>query len=130
MCGWSSIRQLFTTMKSVAPALCCKLPERPNRHCSARPSTIRLTGLPLAVERNGYRMIMWDPGEPPDRDPKLYAAKVLAQVRPGSIILVHPMYSANATERAAIPLILDGLSRRGFRTVTVSELLAAKAPSL
>ena len=90
----------------------------------------KLIGLPRAVERNGYRMIMWDSGDPPDRDPKVYAAKVLAQVRPGSIVLTHPMYPANATERAALPLILDGLRKRGFRMVTVSELLAAKAPSL
>ena len=90
----------------------------------------KLIGLPLAVERNGYRMIMWDSGDPPDRDPKAYAEKVLAQASPGSIILIHPMYSANGTERAALPLILDGLSKRGFRMVTVSELLAAKGPSL
>jgi peptidoglycan/xylan/chitin deacetylase (PgdA/CDA1 family) len=90
----------------------------------------KLIGLPRAVERNGYRMIMWDSGDPPDRDPKVYAAKVLAQARPGSIVLIHPMYPANATERAALPLILEGLSKRDFRMVTVSELLAAKVPSL
>jgi peptidoglycan/xylan/chitin deacetylase (PgdA/CDA1 family) len=89
----------------------------------------KLFGLPLAVERNGYRMIMWDSGDPPDRDPKAYAAKVLAEVRPGSIILIHPMFQSRETERAALPLILDGLTRRGFRMVTVSELLAVKSSS-
>jgi peptidoglycan/xylan/chitin deacetylase (PgdA/CDA1 family) len=89
----------------------------------------KLFGLPLAVERNGYTMIMWDSGDPPDRDPKTYAAKVLAEVRPGSIILTHAMFQSRATERAALPLILDGLTRRGFRMVTVSELLAAKGSS-
>lgn len=84
----------------------------------------KLIGLPLAVRRNGKRMIMWDSGDPPDRDPKTYAETVLSQVRPGSIVLIHPMYSGNATERAALPLILDGLTKRGFRMVTVSELLA------
>lgn len=85
----------------------------------------KLIGLPLAAERSGKRMIMWDSGDPPDRDPALYARKVLGQARPGSIILIHPMYKANATERAALPLILDGLSKRGFRMVTVSELIAS-----
>lgn len=85
----------------------------------------KLVGLPLAIERSGKQMIMWDAGDPPDRDPQVYAAKVLQQVRPGSIVLIHPMYSANATERAALPLILDGLTQRGMRMVTVSELLAA-----
>lgn len=89
----------------------------------------KLFGLPLAVERNGYTMIMWDSGDPPDRDPKAYAAQVLAEVRPGSIILMHPMFRSRETERAALPLILDGLTRRGFRMVTVSELLTAKGSS-
>lgn len=86
----------------------------------------KLIGLPLAIERNGYRMIMWDSGDPPDQDPVIYAQKVLEQVRPGSIVLIHPMYRAEATERAALPLILDGLAKRGYRMVTVSELLAAE----
>ena len=90
----------------------------------------KLIGLPLAVERNGYRMIMWDSGDPPDRDPIVYARKVLEQVRTGSIVLIHPMSRPNTTERAALPLILDGLSSRGYRIVTVSELLASKSSSL
>ena len=85
----------------------------------------KLIGLPLAIERNGQRMVMWDSGDPPDRDPAAYAQKVLQGVRPGSIVLIHPMYPANATERAALPVILDGLAKRGYRMVTVSELLAA-----
>lgn len=87
----------------------------------------KLVGVPLAVERSGKRLIMWDTGDPPDRDPKVYAEKVLREVRPGSIVLIHPMYAGNATERAALPLIMDGLTRRGFRMVTVSELLLAAA---
>ena len=89
----------------------------------------KLVGLPLAVERNGKRMIMWDAGDPPDRDPAIYARKVLEKVRPGSIILIHPMYRANETERRALPLILDGLAKRGFRMVTVSELLRSSSRS-
>lgn len=86
----------------------------------------KLVGLPLAAERNGQRMIMWDSGDPPDRDPAIYASKVLDQVRPGSIVLIHPMYPREGTERAALPLILEGLRNRGYRMVTVSELLAAE----
>ena len=99
-----------------------------------RPTLVRppfgkkLIGLPLAVERSGKRMIMWDSGDAPDRDPNAYARKILDQVHPGSIVLIHPMYSGNATERAALPLIVDGLARRGFRMVTVSELLSRQPP--
>lgn len=84
----------------------------------------KLLGLPLAVRRSGKRMVMWDSGDPPDRDPEAYAAKTLQQIRPGSIVLIHPMYSGNATERAALPIILSNLARRGYKMVTVSELLA------
>jgi peptidoglycan/xylan/chitin deacetylase (PgdA/CDA1 family) len=87
----------------------------------------KLLGLPLAVRRSNKRMVMWDSGDPPDRDPRAYAEKTLSHVRPGSIILIHPMYSGNATERAALPIILEALSKQGFRMVTVSELLSATA---
>jgi peptidoglycan/xylan/chitin deacetylase (PgdA/CDA1 family) len=87
----------------------------------------KLIGLPLAVARSGKRLIMWDAGDPPDRDPQTYARKVLRDVKPGSIILIHPMYAGNATERAALPLILAELARRGYRMVTVSQLLASAA---
>jgi peptidoglycan/xylan/chitin deacetylase (PgdA/CDA1 family) len=87
----------------------------------------KLIGLPLAVRRSGKRMVMWDSGDPPERDPATYAQKVLREVQPGSIILIHPMYPANETERAALPLILSGLASRGFRMVTVSELVAGQA---
>ena len=85
----------------------------------------KLVGLPLAVRRNGHRMVMWDSGDPPDRDPNVYAEKVLAEVQPGSITLFHPMFQSRETERRALPLILEGLRKRGYRMVTVSELIAA-----
>lgn len=87
----------------------------------------RLWGFPLAAERAGYRVVMWDveddaEGHP---DPEAYAADILGRVRPGSIILIHPMYRHSTTARRALPMILDRLAARGYRVVTVSELLAA-----
>ncbi|HZU50926.1 MAG TPA: polysaccharide deacetylase family protein, partial [Sphingomicrobium sp.] len=87
----------------------------------------KLIGLPLAVERSGKRMIMWDAGDPPDRDARSYARKVIREVRPGSIILIHAMYSTDATERAALPMIVDDLAKQGYKMVTVSELIASDA---
>ena len=83
----------------------------------------KLFGLPRAVERSGHRMIMWDVGEPDLDDPRAYAASIVERARPGSIILMHVMYDGNATARAALPLVLDGLRRRGLSVVTVGELL-------
>jgi peptidoglycan/xylan/chitin deacetylase (PgdA/CDA1 family) len=37
---------------------------------------------------------------------------------------MHLMYAPNRTARDALPLVLEGLRRRGLRAVTVGELLA------
>jgi peptidoglycan/xylan/chitin deacetylase (PgdA/CDA1 family) len=83
----------------------------------------KLFGLPLAARRQGHRMIMWDVAEPDTDDPRVYAAHIVERARPGSIILMHVMYKSNRVGRQALPLVLDGLRRRGLRVVTVSELL-------
>jgi peptidoglycan/xylan/chitin deacetylase (PgdA/CDA1 family) len=85
----------------------------------------RLIGLPLEVDRAGYRTIMWDVEDQPEKftEPRAFAQDILARVRPGSIILIHPMYRHNQTARDALPLVLDGLKAKGFEVVTVSELL-------
>lgn len=87
----------------------------------------RLWGLHVAARRSGHRVVTWDV-EPDSFDlptPEAYAAHVLDRVRPGSIVLIHPMYGSNETARAALPLVLDGLAARGYRVGAVSELLAA-----
>lgn len=87
----------------------------------------RLWGLHAATDRAAHRVVTWDV-EPDSFDlptPEAYAEHVLERVRPGSIVLMHPMYASNETARAALPLVLDGLAARGYRVTTVSELLAA-----
>lgn len=88
----------------------------------------RLIGLPLAVERNGYWMVTWDVEDDAKGavTPRAYADHILSQVRPGSIILMHPMSRENETARAALPLVLDGLVARGVRVVPVGELLGLR----
>ncbi len=89
----------------------------------------RLIGLPLAVERAGYRTIMWDVEDDAEHFPKprAYADDIVSKVRPGSIILMHPMYRHNQTARDALPVVLDGLKAKGYRVVTVSELLSSQS---
>jgi len=89
----------------------------------------KLTGLPIALARTGHRTIMWDIEDPETSDPKAFADQILEQVRPGSIILVHAMYRRRDTARRALPLILAGLKDRGYRTVTVSDLLRLERPA-
>jgi peptidoglycan/xylan/chitin deacetylase (PgdA/CDA1 family) len=84
----------------------------------------KLIGLPRAIARHGYKMILWDVEDPRGaRDPADYAARIVRQARPGSIVLMHIMFSANGTARAALPMVLRGLQARGFNVVTVGELL-------
>lgn len=84
----------------------------------------KLFGLPLAARRHGLTIVMWDVEDPATSDPKAFAGQVVAQARPGSIILVHAMYASNATARAALPMILDGLDAKGLAVVSVGELMA------
>ncbi len=88
----------------------------------------RLIGLPLAVDRAGYKTIMWDVEDDAEHHPRPrdYADDILRRVRPGSIILMHPMYDHSQTAKDALPLILDGLKAKGYRVVTVGELLALR----
>jgi peptidoglycan/xylan/chitin deacetylase (PgdA/CDA1 family) len=53
-------------------------------------------------------------------------AKTLAEARAGSIILLHPWYDGGEQTRQAIRPIIAGLRERGYRFVTVSELLALR----
>jgi peptidoglycan/xylan/chitin deacetylase (PgdA/CDA1 family) len=87
----------------------------------------KLAGLPLAVERAGLTMVTWNVEDPVTSDPIAFARQIVERARPGSIILIHPMNPANATARAALPLVLDGLAARGLKAVTVGELRAAGA---
>jgi peptidoglycan/xylan/chitin deacetylase (PgdA/CDA1 family) len=83
----------------------------------------KLIGVPLAARDEGLTLIMWDVEDPRTADPAAFADEVVARARPGSIILLHAMYPANATAREALPRILAGLRAKGLRVVGVSTLL-------
>lgn len=88
------------------------------------PNGKKLTGLPIAVERAGYRTVTWDHEDPMTAtSSRAFADGVLARVRPGSIVVMHVMYRTGQVQRDALPLVLEGLAARGYRAVTVSELL-------
>ena len=71
--------------------------------------------------------ITWDvdPDSYPDiaATPEGIVAHVLENVRPGSIVLLHVMYASRSTSLGAVPGIIEGLQSRGYRFVTVSDLL-------
>jgi peptidoglycan/xylan/chitin deacetylase (PgdA/CDA1 family) len=59
-----------------------------------------------------------------DADADRMVEYVLSNTRPGSIVLLHPWYRNRGNTRAALPRIIEGLKARGYRFVTVNELLA------
>ena len=94
------------------------------------PYGYKLAGLPYALSRANRTTITWDvePESYPEvaATPEGIVSHVLARVRPGSIILLHPWYPSRATTRAALPILIDSLGARGYRLTTVGALLGER----
>ena len=77
----------------------------------------------LANHEFGYRVILWDVDPLDWKRPgsDVVAQRIIAGARPGSIILSHDIHSPTI---AAMPQVFDALLTKGFKFVTVSELLA------
>jgi peptidoglycan/xylan/chitin deacetylase (PgdA/CDA1 family) len=92
------------------------------------PNGKKLFALPQYLAAHNRVTITWD--VEPDSDGTPDAATVeqatVGQVRPGSIVLLHAMYAAREQTRQAIGPVVDRLKQRGYRFVTVSQLLAAR----
>lgn len=82
----------------------------------------KLWGLARALDDRP--MIMWDVASAlADETPDAAAARVVDAAQPGSIILMHVMWDSRATERAAIPLVIEGLRAKGLEPVTLQRLM-------
>ncbi|MFJ8431351.1 polysaccharide deacetylase family protein [Kitasatospora sp. NPDC094019] len=81
-----------------------------------------------AVAGSGFTTVLWDvdardwsrPG------PGVIAERVLGAVRPGSVVLMHDGGGDRSQTVAALPGIITGLRRRGYRIVGLEDLLAAR----
>jgi peptidoglycan/xylan/chitin deacetylase (PgdA/CDA1 family) len=75
----------------------------------------------------GYKTILWDVDtlDWQHRNPAKTEANALAQTRAGSIVLQHDIHKTTVD---AMPATLDGLMAKGFKFVTVSELVAMDRP--
>ncbi|BFT73619.1 polysaccharide deacetylase family protein [Paenibacillus sp. P36] len=85
------------------------------------PNGKKLIGLPYYLHKQQIQTIMWS--LEPDtnfRTPSDKVNEVVQHVKPGSIILLHPMY--DKTELLAIEGILDALTKEGYTFVTVNDL--------
>lgn len=92
------------------------------------------TGLVDYAKSKNYAIIMWSV-DTHDTRPNTTAAEIvertLREVKPGSIILLHDGGGDRATTRKALPTLIRRLRQKGYRFVTVPELLqlAVKAPT-
>jgi peptidoglycan/xylan/chitin deacetylase (PgdA/CDA1 family) len=91
------------------------------------PNGKKLIGLPLYLSQHDRVTVMWnvEPDSYPDiaSDPKRIADYVVSRVKPGSIVILHAMYKSRETTRQALPMIIDGLRAKGYRFLTVEELM-------
>lgn len=75
----------------------------------------------------GYKIILWDVDPLDWKRPGagVIAQRIIQETRPGSIILAHDIHAQTID---AVPQILDALLAKGFKFVTVSQLLAMDNP--
>jgi peptidoglycan/xylan/chitin deacetylase (PgdA/CDA1 family) len=78
-------------------------------------------------ETFGYRIIIWDvdPLDWKRPGPSVVTHRIVSEARPGSIILAHDIHPATIE---AMPATFDQLEEKGFKFLTVSELLAMARP--
>ena len=98
-----------------------------------RPPRGLVDGLVYAIaEEAGYQTILWtvcaDHHDAPT--PESMCRRVERQVRPGAIILAHDgRYSIRWKDVQATAMIVESLTRNGYRFLTVPELLERASPA-
>jgi peptidoglycan/xylan/chitin deacetylase (PgdA/CDA1 family) len=75
----------------------------------------------------GYKIVLWDM-DPLDwrrPGPNVVCNRIVKNTRAGSIVLAHDIHPGTIE---AMPCVLSQLEAKGFKFVTVSELIAMKTP--
>ncbi|GMG87318.1 polysaccharide deacetylase family protein [Biformimicrobium ophioploci] len=89
----------------------------------------KLFVLPYYLSEAGMTSVMWDLAPdsdlPLNAEPEAIADYAIEHIQPGSIILMHVMFDARKNSMEAVPQIIEGLKEKGYRFVTVSELIEA-----
>jgi chitin deacetylase len=89
----------------------------------------KLIALPYFLSETRRKTITWDvePESNPEiaDDSEKIAQYVIAEAKPGSIIILHVMYSSRQESMKSIKKIIDGLKEKGYSFKTISELIAS-----
>lgn len=80
------------------------------------------------ADEYGMKVILWsvDPLDWKYRNSSRVASEIIQNTKPGAIILAHDIHGSTV---AAMPNTLDTLLGRGYKFVTVSELIAMDRPA-
>jgi len=87
----------------------------------------KLISLPYYLSKTGMKSITWDIA--PESDLPIsssasdIASNIVERVKPGSIVLLHIMFQSRKNSLASVPLVIKELKSRGYKFVTISELL-------
>jgi peptidoglycan/xylan/chitin deacetylase (PgdA/CDA1 family) len=78
-------------------------------------------------EEFGYRIIIWDvdPLDWKRPGPSVVTSRILKETKAGSIVLAHDIHPPTLE---AMPATFDQLMKKGFKSVTVTELLGMATP--
>jgi len=92
------------------------------------PNGKKLFALPHYLKEHNRTTVMWDVEPDSEGTPtaQQIAEQTLRETKPGSIILLHPMYASREQTRQALKPIITGLKERGYRFLTVSALLNSR----
>ena len=91
-----------------------------------------MIGLPWVLRQSHRTSVTWSlepestPGVAATRE--AMAAYVSDHVTPGSIVLLHAMIDPAGIKRRTLDIMLPAVRARGYRWVTVAELLATCRP--
>jgi peptidoglycan/xylan/chitin deacetylase (PgdA/CDA1 family) len=82
----------------------------------------------LVHSQFGYPTVLWsvDPRDWQRPGPSVVTSRILAGSGNGAVVLAHDLHAPTVD---AMPATLDGLLRRGFKFVTVSQLIAQSGSS-
>ena len=104
--------------------------------CGVKPRTMRPPYGALTTRQRswihkeyGYPTILWDvdPNDWKKPGPSVVTSRILNGTRNGSIVLAHDLHKQTID---AMPATLNGLLKKGFKFVTVSQLLSLNGTSL
>jgi peptidoglycan-N-acetylglucosamine deacetylase len=96
------------------------------------PIGLKSPSLARAALAQKLRIVAWSlhTRDTTSRDAHALAARTLARIQPGDIVLMHDGHDRQGRHRPlivqALPLILQGLQQRGLACVSVSELLSGR----